>query len=122
MHRRQRLGATGEDLAAAHLTAAGLTIRHRNWRVSSDGVRGELDLVAVDGETLVVGEVRTRSSRVAGTPAESVSWDKRRRLRRLAAAYLHAHPHHGPVRGDVVGIELPPDSGSPRIRHLRGVW
>ena len=116
------MGRTAEGLAARHLVEAGCAIRDRNWRVSTDGVRGELDLVAIDGATLVVVEVRSRSGDRAGTAAESITWDKRRRLRRLTACYLSAHPHRGPVRGDVVLVTWPPLGGSPIIRHLRGVW
>jgi putative endonuclease len=125
MHDRQRLGAAGEDLAAEVLTAAGLDIRHRNWRASLEDVRGELDIVAVDGAALVLVEVRTRrTGRGGGTAAESVGPAKRRRLRRLASLYLQAHPHVGPVRGDVVTVEVVHHVGEPgtRVRHLRGAW
>jgi putative endonuclease len=125
MHDRQHLGAAGEDLAAEVLTAAGLDIRHRNWRTSVEDVRGELDIVAVDGSVLAVVEVRTRrTGRAGGTAAESVGPAKRRRLRRLAGLYLQAHPHAGPVRGDVVTVEVVDRVGEPgtRVQHLRGVW
>lgn len=128
MHPRQQLGAAGEDLAAAHLTAAGLEVRHRNWRTSVEHVRGEVDIVALDGSALVLVEVRTRTAGTAqvGTAAESVDAAKRRRLRRLRALYLQAHPHEGPVRGDVVTVEVADPAAvaptSARIVHLRGAW
>lgn len=111
----------GEDLAARYLTAQGLTVLARNWRASVEGVRGELDLVAADGDVLAVVEVRTRRSRLAGTASESVGWDKRRRLRRLTGLYLAQNPHRGPVRGDVVAIDAAADGGV-QLRHHRGVW
>jgi putative endonuclease len=125
MHQRQRLGAAGEQLAAEHLTRLGLVVRQRNWRTSVEGVRGEIDLVASDGGTLVLVEVRTRRrGRGTWSAAESVGREKRRRLRLLASLYLQAHPHDGPVRGDVVTVEVDEvvgDAGT-RLVHLRGVW
>jgi putative endonuclease len=124
MHQRQILGAAGEQLAADTLAAAGLIIRDRNWRTSVEGVRGEIDIVAVDGTTLVLVEVRTRRTGSAGSAAESVGHTKRRRLRRLAAVYLQANPHRGPVRGDVVAITVADGVDDPLtvVDHLRGVW
>lgn len=124
MHRRQLLGRDGEDLAAVYLTDQGYRILDRNWRPAGVGLRGELDLIALDGMTLVVCEVKTRRSSAAGTPLEAVSWDKRRRLRALTAAYLQAHPHRGPVRGDVAAVDLRDTSAGPacRVTHLRGAW
>ncbi|MGI9017675.1 MAG: YraN family protein [Euzebya sp.] len=124
MHERQLLGATGEELAAKHVTDQGLEVLDRNWRTSVEGVRGELDLVVRDGETVALIEVRTRRSHIAGSAAESVGSDKRRRLRRLAALYLQSHPHPGPVRGDVIAVHVPVAVTDPStsIVHLRGVW
>lgn len=121
MHNRQKLGAEGETAAADHLRDAGLVILDRNWRTSVEGVRGELDIIATDGGTLVVVEVKTRRSQLAGTASEAVGWDKRRRLRRLTGMYLAAHPHRGPVRGDVVALDLQPD-GTWALTHHRGAW
>ena len=80
MDARHALGGDGEDLAAAHLQAAGLTLLARRWRGAAVDVRGEIDLVALDGPTLVLVEVKTRTSGPAAVLA--VGWDKRRRLRR----------------------------------------
>ncbi len=117
---RHQRGRDGEELAAAHLAALGMTVVDRNWRVALDDLRGELDLVVRDGATLVFCEVKTRSSSVAGGPLAAVTWRKRRQLRRLAGLYLARHRHHGPVRGDVVTVLLA--GPEPAIQHLRGVW
>ena len=77
---RQRLGTYGEHLAAQHLVRAGMVVLDRNWR----GVGGELDLVLRDGRTLVICEVKTRSSTAFGSPLEGVTATKAARLRRLA--------------------------------------
>jgi putative endonuclease len=110
------LGRFGEDLAAQHLTAAGMTVLERNWRCRE----GELDMVArdVDG-TLVFCEVKTRSSTAFGEPAEAVGPTKARRLRRLAGRWLQEHPGGGcPMRFDVVAV-VRRRGQAPLVRHLR---
>jgi putative endonuclease len=128
MRVKDAVGRFGEDTAAGHLTAAGLTILERNWRVPQvrgSDVRGELDIVAREGDALVVVEVKTRSGTGYGTPAEAVTADKARRIRRLTAAYLAAHPGggHQTVRFDVVSV-LRSRSGrvGVAVEHLRGAF
>lgn len=113
----QELGRWGEALAARYLSERGMRVVDRNWRCS----QGEIDIVAVDGDCLVVCEVKTRAGTGFGEPVEAVTWRKYARLRRLAAAWLAAHdaPTTG-VRIDVVGV-LRPAAGRPRVRHLEGV-
>lgn len=66
---------------------------------------GELDIVARDGETIVFVEVKTRSGGSFGTPFESVTWRKRRRLCSMAAEYLLVRRLSGtPCRFDVVAV------------------
>jgi putative endonuclease len=114
---RRALGEYGERLAARYLTDHGLVVIDRNWRCA----RGEIDLVARDGDCLVFCEVKTRRSERFGTPVEAVDWRKTARLRRLAAAWLQAHDEHpGRIRIDVVGI-VRPVRGPARVRHLQGV-
>jgi putative endonuclease len=114
---RRALGEYGERLAARYLTDHGLVVIDRNWRCA----RGEIDLVARDGDCLVFCEVKTRRSERFGTPVEAVDWRKTARLRRLAAAWLLAHDEHpGRIRIDVVGI-VRPVRGPARVRHLQGV-
>jgi putative endonuclease len=83
---RKRLGERGEDAATAFLERAGLTIVERNWRCQS----GEVDIVALDGDTLVLCEVKTRKTAAKGSPEESVTPAKQRRYAKLAAAYVQA--------------------------------
>ena len=115
---RQAVGAYGERVAVALLTAAGMTVLDRNWR---DGRHGELDIVARSADTIVFVEVKTRRGDGFGTPAAAVTPVKVRRLRRLAAAWLAAHPDvRGEVRFDVVAVS-PQPSGPALTEHLRGV-
>jgi putative endonuclease len=111
------VGEYGERLAAEHLAADGMEVLDRRWRCAI----GELDIVAADGGCLVVCEVKTRRSTVAGLPVEAVTPIKLARLRRLAAAWLAEHESGWPdVRIDVVSVTVP-RRGVPVVDHLRGV-
>lgn len=113
----RQLGRYGEELAARYLTDRGLVVLARNWRCPA----GEIDIVARDATTLVVCEVKTRSGTAFGEPIEAVTWEKARRLRQLAAAYLDASGLRPPsVRIDVIGI-LRPSSGPARLEHVEAV-
>ena len=112
------LGLFGEQLAVRHLEVAGLRILDRNWRC----VEGEIDIVAADGDTLVVCEVKTRSGTAFGDPAEAVAGPKAARLRRLALRWLAVHEAGWrDLRFDVVTVVRRRD-GDPLVRHLRGAF
>jgi putative endonuclease len=111
------VGEYGERLAERLLVGQGMTVLERRWRCR----QGEIDLVAVDGECLVVCEVKTRRSQLAGSPAEAVTPVKLARLRRLAGAWLAQQPRRFPeIRIDVVCVVVP-RRGPARLEHLRGV-
>lgn len=113
----QALGSYGERMAVRYLRDQGLEILACNWRCSV----GEVDIVARDGDCLVVCEVKTRRSTSFGSPIEAVTYPKLARLRRLAAAWLHEHEEHvGDVRVDVIGV-LRPRRGPCQIEHLVAV-
>lgn len=116
MHAKDALGRYGEDLATEYLESLGLVVLDRNWRCDV----GELDVVARDGQTLIVCEVKTRRSERFGAPVEAVSPRKMRRMRILAIRWLDEHEVHAPeIRFDVVGI-LQPVCGRPVLTHIRG--
>jgi putative endonuclease len=118
---RQLTGQYGEQLAAEYLRSAGMILLDRNWRPRGRGLRGELDLVARDGDELVIVEVKTRRSIAFGAPSEAVTARKLRALRSLALAWLDDRCIHAPqLRFDVVAVTLPP-AGHPVIEHLRAV-
>lgn len=117
MRAKDALGVYGENVAAAHLVAAGFTILERNWRCEI----GELDIVARDGDTLVFCEVKTRSSTRFGDPLEGVTLRKAARLRRLAARWLVDRAvRPAQVRIDLVGVLRSP-CGAASVDHVRGV-
>lgn len=83
---------------------------------------GELDLVARDGDTLVFVEVKTRRDDAFAAPELSVTAAKRRKLVRLAEAYLQRLPGPPPpCRFDVVAVLLP-DGRPPEVRHIRDAF
>jgi putative endonuclease len=111
------VGQYGERVAAGYLEAAGYEVLERNWRC----LRGEIDIVALDGECLVICEVKTRRSGVCGDPLEAVTQVKLDRLRQLTAAWLAGQERYFPqVRIDVVAVRRPP-RGPAEVEHVRGV-
>lgn len=117
MAAKDGLGRYGERVAERLLIDAGMTVLARNWRCET----GEIDLVARDGDALVVCEVKTRSSVAYGSPAEAVGRVKAARLRRLALRWLEesgAHPRE--IRFDVVSV-VSDGQGAAKAEHLRGV-
>lgn len=100
---RQAHGAFGEAQAARWYEARGYTVLDRNWRA---GRAGELDLVLGAAGLVVFCEVKSRSSSAFGEPFEAVTYAKQARLRRVASAWLAAHPAAGrrDVRFDVASV------------------
>jgi putative endonuclease len=124
---RQTLGREAEELVATRLERAGWRIIARNARPSE--VRGEIDLIALEGSALVFVEVKARrSGSVIGpeTPATAVGPRKRAKLRGLAAAWLRDRgydvPRHRELRFDVVGLRLDGAGRVTEYEHLRGAF
>ncbi|CAB4903220.1 MAG: YraN family protein [Actinobacteria bacterium] len=116
------LGKRGEDLACDYLREHGFIIVERNWRCTT----GEIDIVARDGSTLVMVEVKTRSSLAAGHPLEAITPAKLARLRLLAGAWCQANEKRyarsriDGIRIDAIGVVMP--LGQPSsVLHIRGV-
>ncbi len=110
--RRQGLGKLGETLAARLLEERGYVILERNVRVPEVG---EIDILARDGDTLVVVEVRTRRGGPHFAPEESVGPRKQARLAALAEAIALDRDWQGPLRVDFVAVEL---DRAGRLRRL----
>lgn len=125
---RRALGRLGEQLAAAHLERLGFAVIERNSRTRY----GEIDLIAFDGHTLVFVEVKTRRARKRWrlTPEEQpLVWlrtSQRRRLRRLAAAWLHSAARNRPnahtIRFDGVGVIVDETDTLVSLDHIEGAW
>ncbi len=119
MRANNAIGAYGERVAVQHLLAAGYRIVDRNWRCDL----GEIDVVALDGSTVVVCEVKTRSGLGFGSGLEAVTRGKAVRLRRLGRRWLAEHeaPSWVALRFDIVAVHRR-RRGVPEVVHLRGAF
>jgi len=95
------LGKSGEDIAIEYLKNKKYKIIDKGFRF----LRGEIDIIACDGETLVFVEVKTRRSTGFSQPEESVTPAKRKQLRRVAQGYLlRKHIQDVECRFDVISL------------------
>ena len=131
-HRARQTGIRGETYAYWYLRRHGYVLVARNF--TSPGIKGEIDMVGYDGQTLAFVEVKTRtvaeparsshaSARPAPlTPEEAVNWEKRRNLSRMARQFLRArHIETAPCRFDVLAIETRPGQ-KPVVRLHKGAF
>lgn len=142
MAKKDGVGRYGERVALRHVVSRGWQVLDTNWR----GKDGELDIVALDGDVLVVIEVKTRSGHGFGHPAEAVTPRKLARIKRLTGQWLtvfrerlaaarlaeEAMPgspvpvlpdvrtSFGAIRIDVVAVTLQPE-GPAVVEHLESV-
>ena len=115
-------GERGEDAAFFHLRERGYTVVARRW--TSARVRGDLDLVAWDGDTLVFVEVKTRTARDLAPAETAVDRDKQTQLRRLARAWIRQLPRRYQervgFRFDVVSVYMV--GQWPEVEHFRNAF
>lgn len=114
---KKELGDWGENLAADYLRTAGLKIMRRNYRCP----KGEIDIIACDGECVIFIEVRTRTSGNRGYAEESIAQKKLQRLRTLGAYYLmeQGYREWPMLRYDVVAINI--ENDKPVINWVKGI-
>ena len=121
---RRRLGGTAEDLVAARLATSGWEIVERNARTRF----GELDIVALDGRTLVFVEVkagRADSSFGPERPILGVNRRKQLQVRRLATAWMSERrdaPYYAEIRFDAVGVTFDRRGDPIDVEHIRGAF
>ncbi len=115
-------GQRGEDAAFFHLRSLGYTVVARRWR--TERLPGDLDLVAWDGPTLVIFEVKTRTAHDLAPAETQVDHHKQRTLRRMAGAYLRQIPesHRDAValRFDILSVYLLPSGNE--FEHIRDAF
>ena len=113
-HYRQKLGQSGEQVAAAHLAHSGYTILATNYTTRF----AEIDIIAVTKDCLVFVEVKARTSLKKGFPREAVHADKQHKIIQAAQQFMKTRPSNDwrHVRFDVVEIYF--DSDPPRINHI----
>jgi putative endonuclease len=119
--RRLDLGARGEAAAAAFYAARGYSVLARNWRCRE----GELDLVVARDGCVVFCEVKTRTGSGFGIPAEAVTPEKQRRLRRLAVRWLAEQraadgPGFADLRFDVASVTV--RAGEPQLEVIEAAF
>lgn len=113
---RLQVGQIGELAARQHLEAIGYEITAINYRCKL----GEIDIVALDGSSVVIVEVRTKTSSACGAPEESITAEKARRLRRLALFYLQSvYKREVACRIDLIAIML--DRKDLTVKYLRHI-
>jgi putative endonuclease len=110
-------GTDGEDIAVEFLREKGYGILQRNFRIRS----GEVDIIAVAGETIVICEVKAWKTFPVESLEYALSADKRRRIIRAASLYLRDNPvydrYH--VRFDVIHVDT---GAGGEIRHVEGAF
>jgi putative endonuclease len=102
MAKHNEIGQQGEQAAADCLEKKGYKILHRNWQYK----RAELDIVAMDGKTLVFVEVKTRTDYRFSRPENAVDGKKQRLMTQAAIAYMHESGHEKAIRFDIVSVIL----------------
>jgi putative endonuclease len=116
MAAHNELGKWGEDLAAEYLQEKGYEILERDWKSGHH----DLDIVAREGSTLVVAEVKTRRNRLFGNPEEAVDYKKLRSLQSAINHYIKSHSASSHVRFDIISI-VGTIGSQPEIDHIKDV-
>ena len=110
--RSHDLGIRGENLANRYLLKQGYTILERNWRFQ----KAEIDILAAKGGTLVVVEVKTRSTQAFGDPVSFIQRNKIQLLRKAANAYVNMNRLNLEVRFDYIGIVI--ERNQEKLTHV----
>lgn len=114
-------GRQGEELACRHLESQGLRLLERNYRCRA----GEIDLVMLEGHTLVLVEVRSRATTGHGGAAASVGFRKQQHFIRAARHLMLSRPDYRRLaaRFDVVALDPGPDgTAAPQVTWIRDAF
>ena len=118
MKYKQNLGSWGESVAAEYLTGIGYVILERNVRTQ----HGEIDIIVMDKNTIVIVEVKTRTSLKFGYPEDAISSQKKEHLLASAQAYMQSHHElNQDWRVDVIAVEKIADQNDPVITHFENI-
>lgn len=116
MAEHNELGKKGELIARKFLEEIGFQIIETNWRHEKD----EIDVIAKDGDELVLVEVKTRSTRYFGEPSEAVGAAKESFMIRAAEAYLEIQDLNMDTRFDIISIVV--DKKGESIEHIKDAF
>ena len=116
---RQQVGQKGEQAARDYLEQKGYRIIETNYRCRL----GEIDIIARDGDMVVIVEVRTKTGLAFGRPEESINQEKARKLHRLALQYIQSNYHREvSSRIDLVAVMIEKSSGLVKdIKHIKNI-
>ncbi|MDR2919473.1 MAG: YraN family protein [Tannerella sp.] len=117
MAEKNETGKIGEAVACSYLKINGYTILHTNWRYR----RYELDIVATNGEELVVVEVKTRSESYLIYPEESVNRIKIKHIVSATDVYIRRYNIELPVRFDIICM-IKKDNSYTVERHIEDAF
>jgi putative endonuclease len=113
MMHNQKLGKIGENIAAAYLQSQGYRIVQRNWRY----LHKEIDIIAEQGEELVIVEVKTRQGKTELLPGDLVPHAKERYLINAADAFIRRYGVEKETRFDVIIVNFP-GNGEHTLEHI----
>lgn len=118
MKKNNQKGKLGENLAEQYLISRGFIIIEKNWRFSR---QGELDMIAMDKNTLVFVEVKARTNCNFGSPIEAINYTKMNKIRTLAGLYLNEHKDikFNKLRFDAVSVIF---GEPPEIQHFKDIY
>ena len=114
---KDELGKKGEEIAREHLISKGYRILDVNWRFGHK----EIDVVARQGDEIVVVEVKTRLENYTVEPWEAVTTSKIRNIVEVADAWLRIHQVDLETRFDVISVVIKKD-GSHLLEHFEGAF
>lgn len=109
------LGKNGEEIAKKYLENQGYKILETNRRFSR---YCEIDIIALDKDTVVFCEVKTRKTNACGTPLEAITRSKFENIKKGLFYYRSENPQYKLFRIDVIGITIKPEI---QIKHLKNV-
>jgi len=116
MAEKHDLGKAGEQIATAHLKSNGYKVMEVNWRKG----HLEVDIIAQKDDTLVIAEVKTRSSNFFGEPEEFVTKTKQNNLIKAANAYVILNNLDIEVRFDIISILF--NGPNHKIHHIEDAF
>ena len=117
MAAHHELGKWGEDCAADYLQRMGYTVVARDWK---SGHR-DIDIIAMDEETVVFVEVKTRRNRTFAEPETAVDYQKRHHLQGAINHYVKYYHVNQDIRFDIITVVGTMDSDQPEIEHLKDI-
>ena len=109
------IGKNGEEIAKTHLEKMGYKILAMNKRFSK---LCEIDIIALDRDTLVFAEVKTRKTDICGHPFEAITRGKYNHIKQGLLIYLQENPQYKKYRIDAISVLLKPEI---KVEHLKNI-